>query len=107
MSAELPVIVEVCIARLAPYQHDYSVLPLRDALIAYRDEGRPVGDFLRALLSNDLLEAVGRADHLNTWLLPIYVGYLYNEFPSPAWGSREKVDAWLERHDAQRIAGGA
>jgi hypothetical protein len=104
MSAELPVIVEICIARLAPYQHDYSVLPLRDALVAYRDEGRPVGDFLRALLSNDLLEAVGRADHVNTWLLPVYVGFLYNELPSPAWGSQEKVSAWIATHEERRAA---
>lgn len=106
MSAELPPTVQVAIERvLAPHQHAYSILPLIDNLRAYRDEGRPVGDFLRALLSNDLLEAVGRADHHNIWLLPIYVGFLYNEMPSPAWGSPAKVAAWLERHQARRDAG--
>lgn len=108
MSVELPTTVRIAIERvLAPHQHEYAILPLIESLRQYRDEGWPVGDFLRALLSNDLLEAVGRADHHNIWLLPIYVGFLYNEMPSPAWGSREKVDAWLAQHQARRANKGS
>ena len=54
------------------------------------------GDFLTAVLENDLREAVGRADDENMANLPAYVGYCHNEIPSTCWGSPEKVRAWLE-----------
>ena len=67
-----------------------------EKLNAYAERHEPVGDFLRAVLENNLSEAVGRADEDNLKNLPAFVIYLYNEMPSPCWGSPEKVKAWLE-----------
>ena len=68
---------------------------LHHGLIHYLAQHIPVGDFLTAILENDLREACGRADDENLWLIPVIVAYLYNEAPAPAWGSKEKVNAWL------------
>lgn len=56
--------------------------------------GRPTGHFVEAVLSNDLKEACGRADDNNAAALWQIVCYCYNEIPTGAWGSPEKVRAW-------------
>lgn len=61
----------------------------------YINHGVEPGDFLTAVIENDLAEAVGRADAENMHNLPAYVGYLYNEAPSQCWGSPEKMKAWI------------
>ena len=57
--------------------------------------GRP-GDFLCAVLRNDLKDAVVRADHINLPLLRAIVVWLDTEAPANAWGSVEKFETWLE-----------
>ena len=56
--------------------------------------GIPPGDFLTAVLSNDLKGACERADDTNQHLLFIYCNFFYNYAPSQCWGSPEKVLAW-------------
>ncbi len=63
----------------------------------YADKGYPVGGFLTAALSNDLMGAVGRADRDNAATLHDICGYIYNEIPSPCHGSPEAVEEWLTR----------
>jgi hypothetical protein len=58
------------------------------------ERGELPGDFLQAVLRNDLREAVGRADAENLIALPAYIGYLYNEADPRCYGSPEKVKAW-------------
>ena len=53
------------------------------------------GDFLTAVIRNDLFEAVGRADDENMANLSAFVAYFYNVAPSSCWGSSEKMHAWL------------
>jgi hypothetical protein len=53
------------------------------------------GDFLQAVICNDLKEAVGRADDENMDNLPAYVAYFYNKAPSECWGSKEKMKRWV------------
>lgn len=65
--------------------------PLRD----YLERSRPVGDFLTAVLSNDLGEAARRADAVNRVYLADIALFLTYHAPSAAWGSPEKVAAWL------------
>lgn len=65
------------------------------SLKQYIEHKQPVGDFLTAVLENDLSEAVARADENNLKNLPAFVGYLYNEAPSQCWGSKKKVEEWL------------
>ena len=54
------------------------------------------GHFLTAVFSNDLREALARADGENRQVLLQIVGYCHNEIPGCCWGSPAKVKAWLE-----------
>lgn len=74
---------------------------LKRALDDYAQHGTPTGGFLRAVLANDLMGAVGRADSNNVRLLQEICGYVYNELPgrrSGCCGSYEAVDTWIEKH---------
>lgn len=62
----------------------------------YLEHGIAPGDFLSAILSNDLYKACSHADTENIQNLPAYVGYLYNEVPQSAWGSPEVVKEWMD-----------
>jgi hypothetical protein len=69
------------------------------ALRAYVDEGKRPGNFLQAVLSNDLAAAVASADSENLDNLPAFVDFVYNELPSAAWRSREKMEAWIAKFE--------
>jgi hypothetical protein len=86
------------------FHHRGRVLPneLRESLDRYAEHGVPPGDFLQAVLANDLFEACGRADDNNVWLIPVICAYVYNELPSSCWGDRAKVKKWIERHEQRR-----
>ncbi len=68
-----------------------------DSLDRYVNQRIPTGGFLEAVLSNNLREALGRADDENAAALRDIVAYIYNELPGACWGSPERVDAWLNR----------
>jgi hypothetical protein len=53
------------------------------------------GDFLQAVLANDLREAFGRADEENRYAMFEIVKYCYNHIPRNCWGSWEVVRGWL------------
>ena len=74
------------------------------ALRAYVVDGRRPGQFLQAVLRNDLMDAVTRADAMNLAFLEGIVKYVYNRIPSICWGSKEKVEAWVRECEAERIA---
>jgi hypothetical protein len=67
---------------------------LHEGLTEYIVQRRPMGDYLTAVCSNDLKEAVGRADDRGATLHTI-IGFLYNYAPSFCWGSPANVQAWL------------
>lgn len=73
-----------------------SVRPdIIEGIRQFADKGIPPGDFLWAVLSNDLKEAFGRADEGNIAAMFGIMSYCYNEIPSDCWGSIQKVNAWL------------
>jgi hypothetical protein len=76
---------------------DYTTID-RDILGGIRryvkDRIRP-GDFLCAVLRNDLKSAFVYADDTSIETMHSIVGWLWNEVPSVCWGSPEKFDAWL------------
>jgi hypothetical protein len=89
---------------------DYALISpiLLESLKAYRDQGRPVGGFLEAVISNDLAEAVLAADEYNRATLFHLVGWIYNELGSQRWGSKQRYAAWIaakrkEREDAVKV----
>ena len=66
------------------------------ALERYVEHGIPTGSFLRAVLKNDLFDAMGRADIINQHAIHAICMYIYNKIPSTAWGNEERVSAWIE-----------
>jgi hypothetical protein len=56
----------------------------------------PPGGFLTAVLSNDLMEATGRADQGNAAAIVDIAKFVHNCIPAPCHGSRERVAKWLE-----------
>lgn len=68
-------------------------------LVRYKENRIPTGSFLRAILENDLKEAVSRGDHYNIWSIPALVSWCYNNLPSGSWGSPARVSAWLTREE--------
>lgn len=53
------------------------------------------GGFVYAMLCNDFVGAAMRADSWNKEKLVDYAMWLANRMPPAAWGSKERVDAWL------------
>jgi hypothetical protein len=53
------------------------------------------GGYISALLRNDLVSAIMYADSDSTNSIPDHVLWLYNNIPAEAWGSKEKVDKWV------------
>lgn len=68
---------------------------IKNSLNNYIVNRVPTGDFLRAVLENNLRESIGRADDNNLPVLHHIVSFLYNECPAACWGSPEKVKKWL------------
>jgi hypothetical protein len=56
--------------------------------------GQHCGHFVTAVLSNDLIEAVNRADDECQKCLRSIVRYLYNRCPGGCWGSKKKMEEW-------------
>lgn len=78
---------------------DYSYLPehMREGARDYVEKGEKPGGFLRAVLSNDLVEAFGYADATNYASMHLWARWLFNEAPADCWGSPAKVKAWLAK----------
>jgi hypothetical protein len=70
-----------------------------DALNRYVVGHVPTGDFLLAVLSNNLVESFAHADDENLAAMHEITKYIYNMMPSKCWGSPEKVEAWLGERD--------
>ena len=78
------------------FEGRYEAIPphMREGLVRYITTGVITGSFLSAVVSNDLQGAVGNADSENLPLLPLYVQWLYNRAPMPAWGSPSNLTEW-------------
>lgn len=76
------------------------MIPARtlEAILHWQEHGThpdQLGSFVRALLTNNLKDAVGFADDENLAALKETVGWVYFNVPGPLWGSR---DALLMHH---------
>ena len=83
---------------------DYSKIPesTMETLEAWIESARPTGGFVYAVLSNNLYEAMGRADESNRAALYEICCWLQNRAPIGCWGSPESVAAWTEFKKAER-----
>lgn len=67
-----------------------------DRYVKYRI---PTGGFLRAVLENDFIRAIGKADEDNMATLPEIRDYIIANLPMACYGSVKAVKDWLKgRH---------
>lgn len=87
------------VQELLRYSYNHQQIPeyMHEPLACYVADHTPTGDFLHALLCGDLFRAVNRADDKNILLLPVYAGFLFNYAPYDCYGTKAKVEAWLEK----------
>lgn len=52
------------------------------------------GDFLRAVLENDLMQAINRADAYNLGTIAQITRYIYTNLPGGCHGSPDRVRVW-------------
>lgn len=95
--AELPKSSSLSTPKITHYLFREFYVPsgTLDAALRYLHEHIPPGDFLRAVICNDLKEAVARADDENLSNLPAIVAFFYNEAPTICWGSMQRMNDWL------------
>lgn len=86
----------MCDIKLLPDEYYPIREDLFGALERYLNHGIMPGSFLTAVLENNLVEAIGRADFMNSANLKNIVGYIYNHMPSTSWGSPMKVREYLK-----------
>lgn len=68
---------------------------LHEGLVRYIVHQRLPGSFLRAVLRNDLHEAVALADEVSVLGLREIGLFLYNDAPAECWGNDVKVRNWV------------
>lgn len=78
--------------------YKYNMLPahMRSSVKEYVENGTKKGDFLMALLTNNLKESFGRADAENLRCMETWVQFLRWELPSACHGSVLNVRNWIE-----------
>lgn len=76
----------------------YDILPehIRDGVQRYIDHGIQPGGFLTAVICNDLIGVLDRADDINCERLHDIVSFFYMEAPSICWGSPAAFHEWCE-----------
>jgi hypothetical protein len=82
-----------------PFDVDYSKVPvprMADAVKRYVELGIQPGHFLTALFSNNLMEAIGRADDENAAKLREWCVFVKWELPVGCHGSPAKVSDWMK-----------
>lgn len=62
----------------------------------YVERGYQPGGFVTAVLENNLVDAVSRADRENLEHLKEICQYVYWNIPADCWGSKAKVKDWLK-----------
>jgi hypothetical protein len=68
--------------------------PIRIELTAWVQDGVWPGDFLVAVLSNDLLATVAFEDQFDSKYMKALCVFIYNHMPVDSWGSPKKLRDW-------------
>ena len=76
-------------------------------IIFWMSHGLPQGSFLEAVFSNDLKDAINRADDRNLAAIGGIVKFLHNRVDHRSWGSRETVEEWGDEGGLIGIYGGS
>lgn len=80
------------------YKIKYDNLPphIQGGVQRYIEHGTPPGDFLTAVICNDLKESFGRADEENIRRMFDIVSFFYNQAPAGCWGSEKRMMRWIK-----------
>ena len=81
------------------FRNFYIPIRMMDGLERYINHHVPPGDFLSAVIKNNLRATIERADDENIANLPAYIGFLYNEAPSQCWGSEQAFKNWINQRE--------
>lgn len=73
-----------------------------EELAMFIAHGYPVGDFVRAVLENDLAGAVNKADQESAACLVRLIGWLNDYAPHSCWGSEARVAVWMVQRQAEQ-----
>jgi len=83
--------------------HTYQIPEyMREGILLYLLDGYPPGDFLCAIIDNNLKEACHAADSTNIRLLPAYVAFFYNCAPLLSWGLPNSMRGYCTLHAGAR-----
>lgn len=74
---------------------------LRRGLVLYVEQGVMPGQFLSAVLCNDLTKAVASADAVCRARLVDVVEWVWRNLPGNCWGSHNKVLEWSSAREAE------
>lgn len=87
------------------YKDHLHLIPehMRDGLVLWIDKGIMTGDFMTALMSNDLMGAFGRADEANSAAMRNWCVFLYSYAPRGCHGSPENVAEWRRHRGMENI----
>lgn len=80
----------------APINYAKAPANLRGSLERYIEHRIAPGGFLTAFLSNDLMDALRRADEENKAQFHEIAVFLYNYTPIGCYGSPQRVADWLK-----------
>lgn len=72
-------------------------------IVWYAAAGYLPGGFLQAVLSNDLFDAMDRADVYNRQHIYNIVRLIYNELPNSSYGSYDAVRDYSNRHSMDNL----
>ena len=75
----------------------FTAIPPRmfGPVLRYVVKGIKPGHFLSAVITNDLREAVARADDENQAALGSWVRLFHNFTPAACWGHKDRLDEWV------------
>ena len=86
------------LARLMRLELPFTVSERNEtALTLYLVHHQPPTPFLRAVLSNDLVEAVRQGNREELADLPELITWIYRRAPMACWGTPERVRTWLQQ----------
>lgn len=87
---------------MSDYRDGLHLIPehMRNSVIAWVEHGEPnpnsMGRFLRAVLRNNLCEAIDAADDTNRRAIFMWAEFLIHYMPCNAWGSIEQMSSWYQ-----------
>ena len=84
---------------------EYNKCPehVKQSLFHYIEYHIQLGDFLTAVLSNDLFKSFARADDINRYQLFDIVAWIYNYAPNNCHGNKDIVKAWVTINQVNKI----